>query len=58
MPPNQSRSTWLFRIAFMISNGVAFCLSMPIAAMASGVSVTDFSAREMIMPPSDSVLRS
>ncbi len=32
----------LFRIALMISKGVAFGLSMPIAAIASGVSVTSF----------------
>ena len=38
----------------MMSNGVATILSRPIAAAASGVSVTDFSAREMIMPPFDS----
>ncbi len=42
----------------MISKGVAFGLSMPIAAIASGVSVTSFSEREMIIAPGESALRS
>lgn len=58
MPPNQRRSASLLRIAVMISSGVAVVLSMPIATAACLVSFTDFSAREMIIAPSDSVLRS
>ena len=42
----------------MISNGVATLLSIPMADTASGVSVTDFEAREMIIAPLDSRLLS
>ena len=54
MPPNHSRSTGALRMAFMISDGEAVVLSSPIAAAASGVSVTDFWLREMMTPPFDS----
>ncbi|MNE19023.1 hypothetical protein D3C80_1120870 [compost metagenome] len=58
MPPNHRRSVGAFRMAVMISKGVATDLSMPMAATASGVSVTDFSEREMIIAPPERVERS
>ena len=54
MPPNHNRSTGALRIARMISVGDAVALSSPIAATASGGSVTDFWLRETMTPPFDS----
>ncbi len=51
MPPKNSRSTGAFRIAFMISCGVALSLAKPIACCASFDSAISFNERENTPPP-------
>jgi len=53
MPPNQRRSTRAFRIAFMISVGVAVVFFRPMAEAAASDRVMDFCVRGKMPPPAE-----